>query len=287
MASVIANDRETTEDLLNSATRFKQIANLWELSAVRPGSALRTLLTTNTDLLCRALSRLLEGPSMRWEKMPDGTHRGYPIDMGYEAKSGFLAEVAAVHESAHLAAMACRLSETLAGEWERQGIDFGPVLRLLATITENSWFLDHRGREMYRRLLNGLLDGLASARAGDWLDLLAFPTKALEWTEDDETRLKTALSHYEEDGARDERHDCSTVDELAGLRESLSKLHVEYGLDLAYEIGRLDEDISERSEGSPDSEEGSGYWRDRTPVRLEVTTDDDVREMFRTLREEK
>jgi hypothetical protein len=286
VASVIVNERETTEDLLNSATRFKQIVNLWELAAARPGSALRTVLTTNTDLLCRALSRLLEGPSMRWEKMPDGTQMGYSIDLGYEAKIGFLAEVAAVHESAHLAAMACRLSETLAGEWERRGIDFGPVLRLLATITENGWFLDHGGSEMYRRLQNELLDGLAFARADDWLDLLAFPTKALEWTENDETRLKTALSHYEEDGARDERYDCSTVDELAGLRQSLSKLCVEYGLDLAYEIDRLDEDISERSEGSPDSEEGSGYWRGQTPVRLDITTDDDVREMFRTLREE-
>jgi hypothetical protein len=223
---------------------------------------------------------------MRWERMPDGTQRGYPIDTGYEAKIGFLAEVAAVHESVHLAAMARRLSETLAGEWERQGIAFGPVLRLLATITDNGWFLDHGGREMYRKLLNGLLDGLAFARADDWLDLLAFPTKALEWAEEDEARLKTALCNYEEDGARDERRDCSTVDELAGLRESLSKLHVEYGLDLAYEIDRLDEDISERSEGSSDSEEGSGYWRDQTPVRLEVTTDDEVREMFRTLCQE-
>lgn len=286
VASVIANERETAEDLLNSAARFKQVVNLWELAATRLGSELRKVLTTNTDLLCRALSRLLEGPSMRWEKMPDGTQRGYPIDMGYEAKIVFLAEVAAVHESPHPAAMACKLSETLAAGWERRGIDFGPVLRLLATITENGWFLDHGGREMYRRLLNGVLDGLAFARADDWLDLLAFPAKALDWTEDDEDRLRTALRNYKQDGARDERYDCSTVDELAGLRESLGKLRNEYGLDLEYQIDRLDEDIAERGEGSPDSEEGWGSWRDRAPSRHEAATDDDVREMFRTLRKE-
>src|SRR5713101_4293143 len=77
---------------------------------------------------------------------------------------------------------------------------------------------------------------LAFAKADDWLDLLAFPAKALDWTEDDEDRLRTALQNYEQDGARDERYDCSTVDELAGLRESLGKLR-EYGLDLEYQIG--------------------------------------------------
>jgi hypothetical protein len=222
---------------------------------------------------------------MRWEKMANGARRGYPIDVGYEARIGFLAEVAAAHESAQLAAMARQLSETLAGVWERWGIDFGSVLRLLATITENGWFLDRGGREVYRRLLNGVLDRLAFARADDWIDLLAFPAKALEWREADEDRLKTALRHYEESGVSDERYDCTTVDELTGLRESLDKLRNEYGLDLEYQIDRLDEDIAERGEGSRDPEEGSGYWRDRTLVRHEVVTDDEVREMFQTLRE--
>jgi hypothetical protein len=285
VASVITNERETAEDLVNSAVRFKQVVNLWELAAARPDSQLRTVLTTNTDLLCRSLSRLLDGPSMRWEKMSDGTLRGYPIDMSYEGKMGFLAKVAALHKSTQLAKMASQLTETLVGEWEQRVIDFGPVLRLLTTIAENRWFLDNGGREIYRKLLKGVLDALAFARADDWLDLLVFPAKALEWSHADENQLKMALRRYEQNGARDERYDCTTVDELMGLRGSLDKLRNEYGLDLKYQIELLDEDIAEREEGSPNLKEGSGYWQDRTPARHDVVTDDEVREMFRTLRE--
>lgn len=285
VASVITSERETAEDLVNSAARFKQVVNLWELAAARPGSELWAVLTTNTDLLCRSLSRLLEGPSVRWEKMLDGTRRGYPIDMSYEGKVGFLAKTAAVHKSMQLAAMASRLTETLVSGWEHQVVDFGPVLRLLAAIAENRWFLDHGGREVYQRLSQGVLDALAFARADDWLDLLAFPAKALEWSDADENQLAMALRLYEQNGARDERYDCTTVGELTGLRESLDKLRNEYGLNLKYQIDLLDEDIAEREEGSRNLEEGSGYWRDRTPVRHDLVTDDEVREMFRTLRE--
>ena len=285
VASVIANERETAEDLINSAARFKQIVNLWELSTARLGSELRTVLSTNTDLLWRTLSRLMHGPAMRWEKMPVGMRRGYPIDIGYEARVGFLAEVATVHESEQLAAMTSTLADTLIGEWDRQ-IDFAGVIRLLATISGNGWFLDHGGREVYRRLLNGVLDELAFARADDWLDLLALPTAALEWGQADEDRLNSALMLYEQDGVRDERYDCTTVDELTGLRESLDRLRTEYGLNLEDQIDRLDNDIAEREEGRGDLEEGSGYWRDRAPVRHEVVTDNEVREMFRTLRED-
>jgi hypothetical protein len=148
-----------------------------------------------------------------------------------------------------------------------------------------SGFLDHGGREVYQGLLKGVLDALAFARADDWIELLAFPAKALEWSDAYEDHLKMALREYEQAGARDERYDCTTVDELIGLRESLDKLRNQYGLDLEYQIEMLDEDIAEREQESRNLEEGSGYWQDRTPVRHDLVTDDEVRQMFRTLRE--
>jgi hypothetical protein len=71
-----------------------------------------------------------------------------------------------------------------------------------------------------------------------------------------------------------------------GLRYSLDKLRREYGLNLKYKIEQLDEEIDEREEGPQNLEEGSGYRQDRTPVRYDVVTDDEVREMFRTLVED-
>jgi len=285
VASVISNERETAEDLLTSAARFMQVANLWKLSAARPASELRTLVMASMELLCRSLSRLLHGPTLRWERMRDGTHRGYPIDMDYEAKVGFLVEVAAAFEATQLARMACQAADTLLAGWDRQVVAFGPVLRLLATIAENTWFLANGGRDVYRKLLNGVLDGLAFARADDWLDLLAFPEKALEWSETDETRLGAGLQHYEQRGIDDERDACTSLDELTGLRESLDNLSKRYGLKLEYVITRLDEDIAEREEGPRDLAEGSGFSQNPTTVPHQSVTDEEVREMFQTLRE--
>jgi len=285
VGAMITNERETAEDLVNSAVRFKQVVNLWELATARPDSELRTVLTINTDLLYRSLSRQLDGPSMRWEKMSDGSRRGYPIDLSYEGKIAFLAEMAAVHKSTQLATLASQLAKALIVRWEQQVIDFGSALRLLAAFAENRWFVDHGGREVYQCLLKEVLDALAFARADDWLDLLAFPAKALEWSDADENQLKMALRQYEHNGARDERYDYTTVDELTGFRDSLDKLRNEYGLDLEDQIMRLDEDIAEREEKSPNLEKGSADWQDWIPDRQDLITDDEVREMFRTLRE--
>lgn len=285
VTSVITNERDTAEDLINSAARFKQIVNLWELGAVRPGSELRVVLTTDADLLCRSLSRLLKGPSMRWEKQPNGSLRGHPIDTSHEGRIGFLAEVAAVHASSKLAQMASQLADALVGEWEKEIVEFGAVLRLLAKITENRWFLDHGGREVYQRLLKGVLEALHFARANDWLDILEFPSKALEWSGIDEHQLTIGVQQYVQEGAREERYDCTTLDELVELRESLDKLHKEYGLALERQIKLLDGDIAEREEETRDTEEGSGYGRSGVPIRHDVVTDDEVREMFSTLRE--
>ena len=285
VASVIINQRDMVEDILNSAARFKQIVNLWELAAAHPKSVLRSVLTTDADLLSRSLSRLLDGPSIRWVKMSDGTYIGHHIDVNYEGKVEFLAKVAAVHRSIQLAAMASQLTQKLVEMWEKEVVEFGPVLRLLDAIAENLWFLDHGGCEAYRRLLSGVVDALDYARADDWLVILAFPAKAIEWRDADNEKLESALRRYEENGARDERFDCKALDELTGLRDSLSKLHTEHGLALQYQIERLDEDIAERQDGWEDPEDGSGFSRDRTPVQHDLVTDDQVREMFWTLRE--
>jgi hypothetical protein len=52
----------------------------------------------------------------------------------------------------------------------------------------------------------------------------------------------------------------------------------------AERIDRLDEDIVE-GEDRRKTLEGSGFSRNRTTVSHQIVTDDEVREMFRTLRE--
>jgi hypothetical protein len=285
VTSVISDGREIVEDLINSAVRFKQIANLWKLGAARQGSELRTFLTTDAYLLCRSSSRLLTVPSMRWEKQPNGSLRGYPIDTSYEERIGFLAEVAAAHGSSELAQMASQLADILIGEWEREVVKFRPVIRLMVKTVENRWFLDHGGREVYQRLLEGVLDALNFANADDWLDILAFPSKALEWSDKEQQQLEIGVQQYVQEGVSDERYDCTTLDELVELRESLDKLQSEYDLPLDRHIKLIDEDIAEREWENDDPQEGSGYGRGGVHVTHDLATDDEVREMFSTLRD--
>jgi hypothetical protein len=196
VASVIASDRQTAEDLINSAVRFRQIERLWRLTADRPNSALDVLLKSDENLLDSALSRLLHGPSTRWETMPDGQIIGRQVDLGDENEIGFLIEVTDVHRSKRLLQVASSLTDALVGSWSDQVMSFSAVLRLLETLGNNSWTLAHGGRAMYPKLLGGLLAGHGFALAEDWLALLVFPPKALEWSAESESSLRAALSEY-------------------------------------------------------------------------------------------
>lgn len=284
VASVIASERDAAEDLVNSAVRFKQIDNLWRLAAAHPNSALHALLASHQELLYSTLSRLVRGPSTRWEKMPDGRQRGFPIDWDDEAKIGFLVAITEIHQSPRLSGLASLVVDTLVASWSHQVVSFSAVLRLLEEIGGNAWFLAHGGREMYRKLLNGVLEGLALALADDWIAVLAFQPKALEWNAADESSLSAALTQYQKQGVRDERFDCTTLDEMTQFRESLDQLKEAFGLDFGRAIERLDEDIAEREEEKEPLSGGSWTPNSKTTIvsRL-IVTDEDVREMFSTL----
>jgi hypothetical protein len=150
VGSVIARDRDTAEDLLASAIRFRQVVTLWKLAHAHPENALATVLKAKQDLLFEMLARLLPGPSMRWEKMRNGSQTGHVIDMGIEARIGFLIEVASAHQSTRFAELAVEAAERLAAGRYHEFPEFGDTIRLFAKIGENTWFLSHGGRKAYR-----------------------------------------------------------------------------------------------------------------------------------------
>ena len=283
VASVIASDRQTAEDLIISAVRFQQIERLWRLAAARPNSALDLLLKSDETLLYSAFSRLLYGPSTRWETRPDGQVIGRLVDFGDENKIGFLIEVADVHRSQRFLQLASRLTDSLVASWTGQVVSFSTVLRLLETLGSNSWSLAHGSRAMYDKLLDGLLAGLRFALADDWLVLLAFTPKALEWSAANESSLRTALAEYQAQGIRDERLDCTSVDEKTQLRNSLDELNKQFGLDFGRTIERLDEDIAEEEDEEESPSVDSWTPSRGTKVESRPVTDEDVCDLFGTL----
>jgi division protein CdvB (Snf7/Vps24/ESCRT-III family) len=114
--------------------------------------------------------------------------------------------------------------------------------------------------------------------------VLKFPDSALEWLETDEAKLSEALDHYRHEGVREDFDNCSDAGELNELRTSLSELTQQYGVDFSGMLSSIDEAIAERNEREPEYEGGGSSWNPPAE-RADVVTEDEVREMFRTLRE--
>ena len=285
IASVICSDQEIVKVCIESAVRFKQIVNLQELADARQDTALAELLAPDHGLVHKTLSTLAVGPSMRWEKGPNGS-RGYAIDTSEEGRILFMVEIAERHHAAQLSALASTVAHALIKTWEHHVPDFMAVVRLLGQLQEKTWFLANGGRSLYRQLLDGMFDHLSFAFAHDWLALLSLPQSSVDWPSSDDQRLRASFASYLDDGVGDERSNCTTLDELRGLRESLSELDSKFGIDVARHLERLCEDIDERDDSS------NGLVGDRSPVMRATRasdppmTDDDVRDLFSTLIDE-
>ena len=287
VASVITGDRNTAEDLLTSAVRFRQVVALWKLAKTQPETALPSVFRSEIDLLLDVLTRLLPTSHLRREKMRDGSLRGLYIDVAFEGKIGFLIEFATDNQAERIAELAVRTLEGLAASWNNKIPDFAAAIHLFAKIGENAWFITHGGREAYRNLVDSLMNQLDYATADDWLSMIKFPDNALDWTKADEKRFRKALNSYCASGVDDEISDSMMFDDrdrLSTLRDSLDELVNKHGLNLEYALDRVEEKLAELDETrEPDDERSFGDGR--SIRHEEVMSDEDVAEMFNTLRE--
>jgi len=285
VASTISDHRETAEDLIDSAIRFEQLAALWKLSTARADSELARFLSESLEPFLRSLPGVMFGPAFRWEKMRDGTMRGYPIDHSLEVRINLLVDLADSRRSAPIAALAVKAVEHLMLSWDAHTPDFPAVIQSLKAIASHTWFREHGGREQYRRLLDGLLENLRFARADDWRQILPFPAKAFEWAEADESRLSRAFKTYCTSGVDQERDECSTLDELSDLKDSLEELANTYGADLAQTVKAIEVDMAER-EQPPDERYDPGDIAGRVQSGSQkYVSDEDIAQMFSTLKE--
>ena len=147
----------------------------------------------------------------------------------------------------------------------------------------------HGGHVLYRTLLDGILAHVQFANAADWLELLALQDEALDWTTNDKSNLAIEFKTYCESGIAEDGRNCSTVDEMNDLIGSLTDLAKGTGINFSYDIGLLSESIAELEEERPALAEGGDIPSGTSfsvPLSVVVVTDDDVRQMFSTLKDE-
>lgn len=281
-AGVICRTPAIAFDIASSAVRFKQLTSLWRLAIERNDQPLFAALSADDARLRSLFQRVLHGESTRWEKTPRGMI-GQPVDAGEEVRLAKLVEICDVLRSSAFVQLCEQYAAHLVARWEKHSFHIPSALRALEAMNGKDWYLSNGGTAVYRVVLDALLAQLAFAGAYDWLTLLKFPDSALEWLETDEVKLNEALDHYWREGVREDFDNCSDSDELNELRTSLSELTQQYGLDFARMLSSIDEAIAERNEREP-GYEGGGSSGSPPGERAEVVTEDEVREMFSTLR---
>lgn len=281
-AGVICRTPAIAFDLAGSAIRFKQITSLWSLATERNDQPLLGALSADDARLRSLIERVLHGESTRWERNPRGTF-GRSIDTGEEDRLAELAEICDALRSTTFIQLCEEYGAHLVAHWGRRNIDIPAALRSLEAMKDQDWYLHNGGKAVYRTVLDGLLDYLVMAGARDWLTLLKFRDSALEWLESDEGKLSEALDHYRRQGVREDFDNCSDTDDFNELRTSLSELTQQYGLDFSRTISSIDDAIAERNESEPEYETSS-YSERSAAEHAEVVTEEEVREMFKTLR---
>lgn len=284
IAALITEDADTAEDLLHAAIRFRQVAALKELADQHPDSPIAKLFAASTAILPQMLRALLQAPAIRWEKSRIGM-RGHPIDMGTEARIGFMAELSEAFKSLPMLELVTQASEQLIIGWNGVVPEFTTVLHLLEKLRKLPWVLAHGGHALYRRLLDETLGHLTFATAADWLALSDLPKRSMGWSVENQAALDQAFQEYCDEGFNEERSNTGDSDEMGALLSSLTELATKRNHNFSQEIRQLQEDISEaeEEEHSESLSSGDSFPSDAAAMAHDSTTDDDVRQMFKTL----
>jgi hypothetical protein len=123
---------------------------------------------------------------------------------------------------------------------------------------------------------------LPEARASDWLRLLNEIEKGLLFGDVVSAEVDARLNAYAAEGVTDERLDCSNVDDMEWLLETLTKLQKQHGCNFAYQLERLSESIAEQSDNPPNGISSPSYPASDRSEEAPIS-DTDIRGMFRSL----
>lgn len=282
LQTIVANSKDRLEDILSSATRFRQVASLWDYGGEENAFVeLRAFLRTNQRLFIAALSRLLTGPHVQWQHTEHG-YRGIQIDRRLVSRGVLavgLADEFQSREALHLLSAAIR---NLITESESGSVDVAELMNLFAAMRESTWIELNGGWQMLGPIVDRLVAMLPEARSSDWLRLLDEIEKGLVFGDATSAQIDAQLNAYATERVTDERFDCSSVDDLEWLLETLTKLQEQHGCDFAYQLERLSESIAEQAENSPNESSSPSYPSSRRGEPAPIS-DVDIRGMFRSL----
>jgi hypothetical protein len=281
VSTVLRRDSEIITDLVCTATRFKQIASLWSLLTRGDGEAPRAIAVPDAQHFYSGFLRVLDGPEYRVGRNPAGKLEVHFLDSGYEARATFLIRMAELQKDVQATELASKSVESLVEGWARRTLSYYFTVNILGALATSHWFLANGGRDAYRRILDGMLLDLASARASDWVKLSELPRNSVMWTSSDQAKLTAGFDAYASKWVFDEENECNETDKLNEMKFSLETLSRSQPGRFTPIIIKLDKEIKERERQQLPEEEG--YSRTMKLSTSITISDDDIRDMFATL----
>jgi hypothetical protein len=281
---LIRGSEEHINDQLDSAIRFAQPQHLFDLAMNRSSIALDANVLDPSPKLVTCLRRVLNGPHIRWAKRSHGGSRGIFVDTSRESRLKFLVEWSERCRSRALVEVLQAASHEFLTQWaDLQLIDTTSAIHVIEALDEASWVQANTGAELRVALLDLVLQQLRFARVYDWDFMIGYRQKAPVWDQRHEQMLQSRLARYKADGIADEAAECTSLSDLEELRDGLMQIQSDRGIPLAAEISMVESRLNDYEEPkrSTSTYEDHAFPENYRPP--EVSNDDEIRNLFRTL----
>lgn len=277
VGSVIVGDPDTYSDILESATRFKQIATLWRLRK-EVGSQ-----SIDSAVFISRLAALAHAPTYAWTTSAEGETIGHLIDYGTEERLGFLAEFCNVEHAEPGLDQVYDTMEQLVAKWPETLVRLWHTPELVREMAALDRFVVGRGARIRLLVLEKLLDALPYARAHHWKNLIDLPESTPGWQQRNGQKFFEGLRTYMNGGWRDDLDNCEDLYDKKRLVENLSELAQRKTRSrfFAAPLRQVHDEISTIADEEEQPEIGTGL--PNQALLQSSLNESEVRSMFQTL----
>jgi hypothetical protein len=284
VAAFVCEDRHTCRDLWSSVLRFNQIIELWRLAREKPTTELSAHLRDPDSAFFERMLALVDAPNYLWTRSKEGAATVRIIDCGEEVRLGFLAEYCDAERDTAISAAVCEKMALKISGWSSSTFKWWSALKLIEELSGWEWFMQNGGLEIHGIAMEKALSSLAYASFSDWSGVFGLRKVDPNWRDEYNPQLAEAFDHFTGAGLKEQLRGCTSLEEKKNAIEELQELGEKAQVSFAPVIDRLKYEV-ETLEGDEDVPEvGRGAPIPSSETLRETTmTDDDVREMFRTL----
>jgi hypothetical protein len=286
VAAEITDCPEHVLALIATASRFQQIATLFDLAEQDGKAAVKRVFVENSQVLTRSIAGLLRTSHLRWETNAAGRPVGHHVDIPLEERLTRIGRMAHVLHSESLRSLFESEICSLVALYAKGGFDMGYATSLVEAFDAFPALKAGAGAALQRELLNSILADQDSWWAGQLNALIDCSGAVSIWTPADDTKLDKAIAEYRANGLWDEYDNCHNLDDYSRLRDDLSTLGEKLGVPFERDIERIEERMGELEPPYDSERRGGGSVRSMGGVSGgKGDTDEVIREVFGTLLE--